>query len=160
MKSDSWLLGRIIAESLNKKDVGYMRRLIQEGRSDEELLSGLRKRMFTNSKGMLSYIRQEKIRSLMLKLSYRIHWLYLLPVIKKWLREKELLIRWEENRHGDKIHKKTEELKEKLLDEKYKKIKFDLINTGEIPEDVMALLEKAAEEILLEIEDEEFLRIR
>lgn len=153
MKSDDWLIEKIINESINKQDISYIKKLIQQGFSDEEVLMVLRKRMSLNSKGMRAYIRQEKIRALMLKLAYRIHWIYLLPVIKRWLREKEVLIRWRESNHHKKIDEKVNELKGKLVD-KYNKVRVDCINTGEIPEDVMSLLEKTAEELLLQIEEE------
>ena len=155
MKSDNWLTERVIKESFNKKDISHIRKLIQEGKSDDEVLLSLRKIMFSNSKGLRAYIRQEKIRALMLKLSYRIHWTYLLPVIKRWLKEKEALIRWRENKHCNKIYEKAKELKEKLIDTRYNKVKFDCISTGCIPEDVMCMIERAAEELLLKIEEEE-----
>jgi hypothetical protein len=52
--------------------------------------------MFSNSKGLRAYIRHEKIRALIVKLSYRVHWVYVLPVMKRWIKEKEALIRWRE----------------------------------------------------------------
>lgn len=155
MKSDNWLMEKIIEEPLKKKDISYMRILIQEGMSDDEILANLRKRMFLNSTGMRAYIRHEKIRALMLKLSYRIHWILLLSVIKMWLKEKEILIRWREGKHCNKIEEKTKELRRNLLDVKYNKVKFDCINTGDIPEDVMCMIENAAEALLVQIEEEE-----
>ena len=155
MKSDNWLMEKIIEESLKNKDISYMRILIQEGMSDEEILANLRKRMFFNSTGMRAYIRQEKIRALMLKLSYRIHWVLLLPLTKKWLKEKEILIRWKEGKHCNKIVEKTKELRRNLLDAKYNKTKFDCLSTGDIPEDIMCIIENAAEDLLIQIEEEE-----
>ena len=119
MKSDRWLVEKIIKESLNKQDISCVRKLMQEGISDEEVLLSLRKKMFSNSKGMRAYVRHEKIRALMFKLSYRVHWVYLLPVMKMWIKEKEVLIRWRESKHSQKIDKKAKELKEKLIDTKY-----------------------------------------
>ena len=146
---------KIIEESLKNKDISYMRILIQEGMSDEKILADLRKRMFLNSTGMRAYIRQEKVRALMLKLSYRIHWVILLPLIKKWLKEKEILIRWKEGKHCNKIVEKTKELRRNLLDAKYNKTKFDCLSTGDIPEDIVCIIENAAEDLLIQIEEEE-----
>ena len=79
----------------------------------------------------------------MLKLSYRIHWVLLLPLTKKWLKEKEILIRWKEGKHCNKIVEKTKELRRNLLDAKYNKTKFDCLSTGDIPEDIMCIIENA-----------------
>jgi hypothetical protein len=155
LKSDNWLTEKIVKESLNKQDISYVRKLIQEGMSDEEILLRLRKKIFSNSKGMRAYIRQEKNRALMLKLSYRIHWVYILPIIKRWLREKEALVRWKESKHYSKIEEKAKELKRELVDTRYNKVRCDCINTGDIPKDVMKMFERAAEELLLQIEVEE-----
>ncbi len=159
MKSVNWLVEKIVESSLNKRDISHIRTLIQEGKSDEEVLLSLRKRMFSNSKQMRAYIRQEKIRALMLKLSYRIHWTYILPIIKRWLREKEALIRWRESKHCSKIDEKAKELKGKLVDT-YNSVKFDCISTGDIPKEVLYMIEKAAEELLLQIEKEEIDRLK
>ena len=118
-------------------------------------LASLRKKMFFNSQGMRAYIRHEKIRALMVKLSSGIHWVCLLPVIKSWITEKEELIRWRESDHSDIIQKKIRELKDKLFDREYKKMKFDCANGEGLPERVMEMIEKAAEELLLKIEEEE-----
>jgi hypothetical protein len=111
--------------------------------------------MFSNSKGLRAYIRQEKIRALMVKLSCRVHWVYLLPVMKKWIREKEVLIRWREVNHSEKIEKKSKKLKERLLDTECNKIKCGCAIGGDLPEEVMGMMERAAEELLLKIEEEE-----
>jgi hypothetical protein len=155
MKSDGWLTQKIINESLNKQDISHIRRLIQQGKSDVEVLLSLRKKMFANSKGMRAYIRQEKIRALMVKLSWRVHWVYFLPVMKSWIREKETLIRWRESSHSDKIDQKARELKERLIDNGYNKMKYDCANGGDLPEKVMDMIERAAEELLSRIEEEE-----
>jgi hypothetical protein len=155
LKSDNWLTEKIVKESLNKQDISYIRKLIQEGMSDEEILLSLREKIFSNSKGMRAYIRQEKIRALMLKLSYRIHWVYILPMIKRWLREKEVLVRWKESKHYSKIDEKAKELKRELVDMRYNKVRFDCINRGDVPKDVMRMFERAAEELLLQIEAKE-----
>jgi hypothetical protein len=105
---------------------------------------------------MRAYIRHEKIRALMVKLSFRVHWVYLLPVMKKWIREKEALIRWRESHHSEKIGQKARELKGVLIDNSYyNKMKCDCANGGDLPEKVMDVIEKAAEELLLTIEEEE-----
>ncbi len=155
MKSDEWLVEKIIKESLHKNDISYMRELMWQGKSDEEILLCLRRKMFSNSKGMRAYIRYEKIRALMVKLASGIHWACLFPVIKTWITEKETLIRWRESDHAEKIQKKARELKNKLIDAEYKKLKFDCANGEAIPEKVMVMIEKAAEELLVKIEQEE-----
>jgi hypothetical protein len=155
MKSDSWLSEKIINESLNKHDISYVRRLMQQGKTDEEVLSSLRKKMFSNSKGMRAYIRHEKIRALMVKLSCKVHWVYLLPVMKGWIREKEVLIRWRESNHSEKIGQKARELKGVLIDNNYNKMKCDCATGRDLPDKVMDQIEKAAEELLLKIEEEE-----
>jgi len=160
MKSDGWLTEKIINESLNKQDISYVRRLLQQGKSDVEVLLSLRKRMFSNSKGMRSYIRQEKIRALMVKLSWKVHWVYLLPVMKRWIREKEALIRWRESNHSEKIDQKARELRGRLIDDSYNKMKYDCANGGDLPEKVMDMIERAAEELLSKIEEEEDDRVR
>ena len=80
-----------------------MRGLIDQGKSDEEILHCFRKKLFSNSKGIREYIRHEKIRALMVKLAAGIHWICLLPVIKTWITEKEMLIRWKESDHAETI---------------------------------------------------------
>ncbi|MBI4679629.1 MAG: hypothetical protein HY753_00050 [Nitrospirae bacterium] len=153
MKSDQWLLEKIIGESINKNDVAHLRKLIGDGYSDKEILERLRERMRLNSKGMLAYIRHEKIRALTIKLSYRIHWSYIPQIIKEWLREKEILIRWKEHKHGDKIDRKARELKGELLNQGCR-VKFNHMNEDDL-QGLFVKLERAAEEILLHIEKEE-----
>ncbi len=160
MKSAVWLTERIMAESLHKQDISSMRELMQQGKSDEEILVRIRKKMVSNSKSMRAYIRHEKVRALMVKLSYGIHWVCLLPVIENWLTEKEALIRWRESDHSGKIQEKARELKNKLTDPEYKKMKFDCANGEGLPEKVMEMIEKAAEGLLLQIEEEERERLR
>ncbi|TAN42315.1 MAG: hypothetical protein EPN22_12845 [Nitrospirae bacterium] len=158
MKSDDWLLKKIVEESLTKKDIAHFRKLLSNGHSDDEVLGLIRERMVSNSKGMKYYIRQEKVRALTLKLSYRVHWTYILVVIKQWLREKEILIRWKEDRHGDKIDQKAHELKMELLAGGCK-LKCNHME-DDSHEDVFMKLEKAAHDLLLHIEKETSNEIR
>lgn len=130
-----------------------MRKLLSNGHSDEEALKALRERMHSNSKGMRMYIRHEKLRALTLKLSYRIHWTYIHMVIKKWLREKEILIRWGDDRHRDKVDKKANDLKAELL-ESGCRLKITHMDDNSHDE-VLLRLEQAAEDLLLHIEKEE-----
>ncbi len=154
MKSDQWLLKKIVEEFITKRDITYLRKLLSNGHSDEQVLDALRERMCSNAKGMQAYIHNEKIKALTLKLSYRIHWSYILFAIKKWLREKEILIRWKEDRHGPKVSKKAHDLKADLLSAgcKLKYSSFD----DEAMDNLMLKIESAAEEILAQIEKEEF----
>lgn len=153
MKSDHWLLGKIVEESLTKRDIAHLRKLLANGHTDEEALKALRERMHSNSKGMRMYIRHEKLRALTLKLSYRIHWTYIHMVIKKWLREKELLIRWKEHQHGTKVDNKALDIKKELLSNghKLKHSSFD----EDAEHDLLLRIENAAEELLQQIEKEE-----
>lgn len=153
MKSDHWLLGKIVEESLTKRDIAHLRKLLANGHTYEEALKALRERMHSNSKGMRMYIRHEKLRALTLKLSYRIHWTYIHMVIKKWLREKELLIRWREDRYSDKVDKKANDLKAELLESGYRLKGAHMDDNSH--EEVLSRLEQAAEDLLLHIENEE-----
>lgn len=153
MKSDRWLLEKIIEESINKNDIAYLRKLMGNSHSDKEILERLRERMQSNSKGMLAYIRNEKIRALTIKLSYRIHWSYILPMINEWLREKEILIRWKEHKHGDKVDRKARELKEELLNQGCR-MRYNHMNEEDLQE-LFVKLDRTAEEILLNIVKEE-----
>lgn len=153
LKSDQWLLRKIVEEFITKRDIAYLRKLLANGHSDDQALEALRERMCSNAKGMKTYIRNEKVKALTLKLSYRIHWTYIHAVIRKWLHEKEVLIRWKEDRHGPKVNKKAHDLKADLLSEggKLKCMSFD----HETMEDFILKIESAAEKILAQIEKEE-----
>ncbi len=153
MKSDHWLLRKIVEESLTKRDIAHLRKLLGNGHSDEEALKALRERMHSNSTGMRMYIRHEKLRALTLKLSYRIHWTYIHMVIKKWLREKEILIRWREDKYRDKVDKKAYDLKAELLDSGCR-LKSAQLDEGS-QDEILSRLEQAAEDLLLHIEEEE-----
>lgn len=153
MKSDHWLLGKIVEESLTKRDIAHLRKLLGNGHSDEEALKALRERMHSNSKGMRMYIRHEKLSALTLKLSYRIHWTYIHMVIKKWLREKELLIRWREDRYRDKVDKKANDLKAELLESGCRLKGTHMDDSSH--DEALSRLEQAAEDLLLHIEKEE-----
>lgn len=158
MKSDAWLTERIIKEALHKHDISYIRGMMQQGNSDEEILLMVRRKMFTNSKGTRAYIRYEKVRALMVKLASGIHWVCLLPVVKLWITEKETLIKWKEDDHAGKIRETIRKLKNKLIDSEYKKLKFSCANGEALPETVMDMIEGAAEELLAKVEEEESAR--
>ena len=154
MKSNQWILEKIIEESVSKEDIHFIKGLIQEGESDEQVLAELRKKMFFNSKGMMAYIQQEKIIAATLKIAYRVHWTYIFPIIKQWLKGKEIIVRWREHKHGSKITKKAEKLRELLFDE-YGKVRLCIMSDENAPEDVMTAIEAAAEDVIKEIEREE-----
>ncbi len=152
MKSDIWITERIARESIGKRDISHMKRMVMEGFTDEEILRSLRRRMVANSKSLQTYIRQEKILGLMLKLSFRVHWALILPVIEKWLEEKESVVGWSESKHDDRIAGKARQLREMLSGKDNGMVSRKYFSSGKVTDETMEIIEEVAEMLLNELE--------
>jgi hypothetical protein len=58
LKSDHWLLQKIIEEAVTNRDIDHLRKLLSNGHPDEQALNALTARMCSIARGMQSYIRR------------------------------------------------------------------------------------------------------
>ena len=150
MKNTDWLIKKIVEEFITLDDIRSIRSQIEQGEGDRNILRSVRKQLVQNGDGIRSYIGNEKTKAIALKIAYRIHWVFILAIIKDWLKILEATVRWQEDKHADMIISKAKEL-EGLLKEEEAALKRNPHDEA-VSDSVIDTLERAAEEIIREID--------
>ena len=97
MRTSNDFLEIIAREALSEKDIAEALEKASQGHTLKQILSFLRRKIVTNSKGLRKYIDAEIVLTIILKLSHQINRQLVMVAIRTWLDRKEILIQWGKN---------------------------------------------------------------